>query len=77
MPKDQIAAIMTQLLAVVPEKLDEAKLGEVVRALILLRQQRGMDDESEMEVDGDEARERLAHLIARLAESGGAQRDSE
>jgi hypothetical protein len=77
--KDQIADIMTRLIAVVPEKLDDAKLGEVVRALIALRHEGdgAADAGLETEGDADGARERLAHLIARLAESGGARGDPE
>ncbi len=68
---DQIARLLTQMIDAIPDKLDDAKLGDVIRALVLLRKE-FEDDTSDPEVDADGARARLEHLIARLADAQSA-----
>jgi hypothetical protein len=72
--KDHIARLLTQMIDAIPDKLDDARLGDVIRALVLLRKELE-DDESDLEVDTDGARARLEHLIARIADAESAQSD--
>jgi hypothetical protein len=71
---EQRRELIALLIGKVPEKLDEAKLGELTRLLEVLIKQ-NENGEAEPEIDLEQARQRLEHLVARLAESrraGGA-----
>ena len=72
--KDQLERLLARLIDAVPDKIDDAKLGDVIRALVMLRQALAEDD-GEMEVDADGARARLEHLIALIADAQPAPRD--
>ncbi|PJF24988.1 MAG: hypothetical protein CUN53_15055 [Phototrophicales bacterium] len=71
---DQIAGLLAQMIDAIPDKLDDARLGDVIRALVLLRKELE-DDENDLEVDTDGARARLEHLIARIADAESAPGD--
>jgi hypothetical protein len=72
--KHQIERLLARMIDAVPDKIDDAKLGDVIRALVMLRQTLSEDD-GEVEVDADGARARLEHLIARIADAQPAPRD--
>jgi hypothetical protein len=72
---DQIEGLLKRMIESIPDKIDDAKLGDVIRALVLLRETIA-EDESDLEVDTDGARARLEHLIARIADAESAGGDS-
>lgn len=71
---DEIDRLLRQMIDAIPDKLDDAKLGDVIRALVLLRKE-FENAESDLEVDTDGARARLEHLIARIADAESARGD--